>query len=369
MDVCDVMIELDGSKGEGGGQIVRTALAYSMLTLQPVTITNIRKGRKEPGLKNQHLHCVKTLQQLSHAKADGDELGSTKLIFHPAPLTRHNAMVDIGTAGSITLLLQAILLPCLFADKQTTLTIRGGTDTKWSSSFDYFREVFLPQLARFGKIECTLVKRGYYPKGGGVVELTITPRIHRKKTPNMKEFLSLVRKEVPSFKLDVYHHLVHVKGRSHASSTLQEARVAERQAEVCKSTLQRALHCPVSIQAEYTQTENPGSGITLWAIYTKDKESLNPIHPLRLGSDALGKRGKPSEEVGKEATDDLLEEIKEEAVVDKHLADNIVPFLALCGGVTKTSRITNHAKTNMEVVEYFLGRTFAVDGMMISVQA
>lgn len=361
------MIEIDGSSGEGGGQIVRTALAYSMLTLRPVKITNIRKGRKQPGLKNQHLHSIKTLQQLSHAKADGAELGSTTLVFHPAPLTRHNAMVDIGTAGSITLLLQAILLPCLFSDKQTTLTLRGGTDTKWSSSFDYFREVFLPQLNRFGKIDCTLIKRGYYPKGGGVAEVIITPKIHRKETPNVEEFISLLRKEIPSFALDKPHHLIHIKGRSHASLSLQEARVGERQAEVCRSTLQRALNCPVSIQAEYTKADCPGSGITLWTIHSKDKGEIDSLHPLRLGSDSLGERGKPAENVGKEATDALLEEIKGGAAVDKHLADNLVPYLALCGGILKTSEITSHTRTNIEVVEHFLGKTFTVDGNYLSV--
>ena len=135
------MILLDGSKGEGGGQIVRTALALSSLTGKPFRVTNIRQGRRDPGLKPQHVHCITALQELCKAKAEGAYEGSRELLFVPGPIAAKNLTIDIGTAGSITLLLQAVLLPCMFAQKNHTLTLKGGTDTEWSMPVDYFTNV------------------------------------------------------------------------------------------------------------------------------------------------------------------------------------------------------------------------------------
>ncbi len=154
------MIILDGSYLEGGGQIVRTALALSSLTGQPFRITNIRSARKDPGLKAQHVQCVKTLQQLCNAKADGAELGSKELLFIPGKIEAKNITIDIGTAGSITLLLQAVLLPCMFANKTHKLTIIGGTDTEWSMPIDYFANVLVPQYRRVCGLEVKVLKRG-----------------------------------------------------------------------------------------------------------------------------------------------------------------------------------------------------------------
>ena len=147
------MISIDGSWGEAGGQIVRTALALSTITQKPFEVYDIRKGRKDSGLKNQHLYCVKSLQELCNADAEGAELGSLSLKYYPKKLVAKNLNIDIETAGSITLLLQALLLPTMFVSKPITLTIVGGTDTKWSMPFDYFNNVLLPQLQRFAKIE------------------------------------------------------------------------------------------------------------------------------------------------------------------------------------------------------------------------
>src|SRR3990172_7190118 len=138
------MIVLDGSMGEAGGQIARTALALSSLTGQAFKITRIREARKDPGLKAQHVHCVKALQQLCSAKSEGAEIGSRELLYIPGKISAKNLTVDIGTAGSITLLLQAVLLPCMFAQKTHTLELIGGTDTAWSMPLDYFSPVLLP---------------------------------------------------------------------------------------------------------------------------------------------------------------------------------------------------------------------------------
>ncbi|MBN1156432.1 RNA 3'-terminal phosphate cyclase [Candidatus Woesearchaeota archaeon] len=168
------MIELDGSHGEGGGQIVRTALALSTITGKPFRVTRIRANRPRAGLKMQHLTCINALKQLSDCKCEA-ELGQTELEFYPAPISRHEANIDIKTAGSITLLLQSILLPCILSTHSTRLAITGGTDVKWSMPWDYFTNVFLPVLKPYATIEARLIKRGYYPKGGGKVELMIKP--------------------------------------------------------------------------------------------------------------------------------------------------------------------------------------------------
>ena len=148
------LIRLDGSYLEGGGQIVRTALALSMLTQQPFSIDKIRVGRPTPGLKAQHLNCIQALLQLTNGKANavGAELGSTKLDFFPAKIVKSKLEIDIGTAGSTTLLLQSLLPVLVLGKKNITLTITGGTDTKWSPTFDYLKEVILPPLSAFAKI-------------------------------------------------------------------------------------------------------------------------------------------------------------------------------------------------------------------------
>ncbi len=164
------MLKLEGDYLEGGGSVARVALAMSTLTGRPFEIDNIRKNRPQPGLKNQHLFCVKALEELCNAETEGASLGSTYLKYVPGKIDGKTIDVDIQTAGSIPLFLQAILLPSMFANKTVRLNIVGGTDGKWAAPIDYFREIFLPHLRKFGDVECKLIKRGYYPKGNGRVE-------------------------------------------------------------------------------------------------------------------------------------------------------------------------------------------------------
>ena len=170
------MIELDGSYLEGGGQIVRTALALSTITQKPFEVTDIRKGRPNPGLKNQHLFCIKALEELCNAKTGYAELGSTRLRFIPGKIKPQTISIDIGTAGSITLLLQSLLIPSIFANKKVRLKITGGTDVSWSPQFHYLTQVILPHLRKYADIEPSLLKRGYYPKGNGKVDIKIKPK-------------------------------------------------------------------------------------------------------------------------------------------------------------------------------------------------
>ncbi|MCK5026139.1 MAG: RNA 3'-terminal phosphate cyclase [Nanoarchaeota archaeon] len=344
------MIQLDGSYHEGGGQIVRTALALSTLTGMPFEVRDIRKGRQKPGLKNQHLYCIKALEELCNAKTEGAELGSCYLRFEPGKVKPKTLNIDIGTAGSITLMLQALLLPVLFAPAPLRIKIKGGTDVKWSMPFDFFKEMFLDFARDFAEVEMNLLKRGYYPKGGGRIDIKIKPRYDIQSFSSFGEFVLKLRQDIKPLDMTVQSDLQKIRGISHASNMLEKAEVAARQAMAAKRKM-NSLGVPVDIKAEYCDTLSPGSGITLFAEFEEGK----------LGTDALGERGKRSEAVGEESAEKLLLEIKSGAAVDQHLADNLIPILALIGGQIRVSEITAHTLTNIYTVEKFLGKIFDVD--------
>ena len=356
------MIKIDGAYLEGGGAIVRQALALSTVTQKPFEIYDIRKGRKDSGLKNQHLYCVRSLQELCDANVEGAELGSLYLKYYPKKIISKNLKIDIETAGSITLLLQALLPPSMFASKPITLTIIGGTDTKWSMPFDYFNNVLLPQLQRFAKIEAKLLKRGYYPKGNGKVEIKINPRFKLNDFKNFEEFHNNLKKNVNPYTLIEQYNLIHIKGISHGSKNLEQPRVAERQAHSAQSILGKKFSVPIKISSEYQDTLSTGSGITLWAIFSKNKNDIDESNPIRIGADALGEQGKKAEIVGEEAARNLIKEIESKAPVDSYLADQILPFMALIGSSKiKVSEITNHCRTNIYAIQYFMGNIFKID--------
>jgi RNA 3'-terminal phosphate cyclase (GTP) len=267
-----------------------------------------------------------------------------------------------------------LLLPCLFTEtirnskgisgvqknsenfsrKTKKIEIIGGTDVNWSPQIDYFREIILPIYEQYAeKIELTLEKRGYYPKGNGKITLKIKPK-YTLETINQSKPLNLTEQG----------KLLQIKGISHASIDIQKAEVAERQAKAAKLLL-TDLKVPINIVHSYSNTESTGSGITLWAIFSDEKTEIGYKDQIRLGSDILGEKGKPAEVVGKEAAINLLGEINEKAVVDQHLADNLIPLLALTKGSIKTSKITEHTKTNIYTVEQFLGKTFEIEKNII----
>jgi len=344
------MIELDGSHGEGGGAILRQALALSMLTGKAFRITNIRKGRPKPGLAAQHVACVDAAKEMCNAEAVGCYTGSTEVSFTPGAFKAGHHDIDIGTAGSITLLLQSLLLPSIFCGKRVSFHIKGGTDVKWSQPFDYFNSVFLPQMKRYADIEANLFRRGYYPKGGGEVKVVVNGQY--SSPGNAPSILLLEQKK-----------LLQIKGVSHASLDLEDVKVAQRQSESAKLYLDR-LKTHFSVNHQYYNSLSTGSGITLWAVFGDDGIDLK--NPIILGADGLGDRGRKSEDVGKEAADNLLQEISSGAAVDKHLADQLIPFLALCGGLIRASEITGHVKSNIHVAEKFLDVKFDVKDKLIS---
>ena len=346
------MIRIEGNRFEGGGQIVRTALALSTITGIPFSVDNIRAGRPKPGLKMQHLNCISALKELCMAETENARLGSTGLSYAPGKITGKTLNIDIGTAGSITLLLQSLILPSMFADTEVRIKIKGGTDVKWASPVDYFSEIFLPHLNNLVKnIKFRLRQRGYYPKGQGLIDMIIEPRYRLADSVDFNEFLRKIRNEGKKISLYMQGELTQIKGISHASRELSKAQVAERQAKEAKQILS-PLNCPIGIDTEYNETSSAGSGITLWALFT---------NKVILGSDSLGEKGKKSEEVVEEAAKKLNQFIESKAAVDPYLADQLIPFIALFGGEIKTSEITGHIRANAYVCNEFLGKVIEID--------
>ena len=170
------MLEIDGSYGEGGGQILRNAVAFSTLTKKPIKIINIRANRPNPGIKPQHYISIKAISELCNAKIKGLGIGSSDLFYEPGDFIGGKYKFEIGTAGSIPLVYQAIILASVNTKEPVTINLTGGTDVKWSPSWDYLKYIFLSHLKKIGlKVDAKLIKRGYYPKGGGEAEITINP--------------------------------------------------------------------------------------------------------------------------------------------------------------------------------------------------
>lgn len=355
------MIRVDGSFHEGGGQILRTALGLSALTGQAFEITDIRKNRPNPGLRPQHLSCVKAVAELCNGSFEGAEVSSGAIKFYPRQIKSRTLSVDIGTAGSVTLLLQSLLLPVVFGDTKFRVKVTGGTDVPFSPPSDYFASVLVPHLRKFCEgIEFKVERRGFVREGGGKVELQAKPKFSLSEYGSFNEFLSAIRGDVTSKMTFVNQgKLLQIKGSSVASADLQKADVAERQAKAAKAILSK-LDVPVSIGSSYSETLSTGSVISLWAVFS-DSDEVSQLNPVILGSSCLGERGKKAEDVGREASFQLMNEISSKAPVDRHLADQLLPFLALAGGKIKVSEITPHCLTNIYAIEKFLGKCFEVD--------
>ncbi len=325
------MMEIDGNYLEGGGQILRTSVALSCLTGKPVHIFNIRAGRPTPGLKTQHLAAISAVAELCDAKLEGNEIGSEEISFYPGEINKEKLTINISTAGSVGLVLQAIFPACVNLIKPLKIEIiGGGTFGKWAPSVVYLQKVFLPTLEKFGfRAEVKIIKHGFYPRGGAKVVAEIFPS--KLKGHFIKEGVD------------------NIKGISIVSEKLRNAKVAERQVEGAKKVLEN-LNLPMDIKTEYVNSTSVGTGIELWT----DKTIL--------GAGTLGEIGKKAEKVGNECAEMLVREINSGATVDKHLADQLIPFMGLAEGNSgcKVSELTNHTKTNIWVTEKFLDRKFEV---------
>ena len=337
------MIILDGSYGEGGGQILRTALVLSLLTDQPFRIENIRRGRPNPGLKAQHVQIINALLQMSDAQVEGLQLGALTLSFAPAQLRGGVYGQAIGTAGAIPLFLQTILPAALFADSSTTFTITGGTDVRGAMTIDFWLTVLLPFLQPYAqRLELQVKQHGFYPTGGGEVKLRVAPRLDQS---NWLER----RTECPPLTILERGALQRVQLFSVAEQELRGRRVAERQASGFRRV---ATFDKLAIKTMYVDAFSPGSSVTAVAEYAH----------TRLGADALGEKTKPAEAVGQEAAQRLHDEMNGSGTVDVHTADNLMLWAALFGGSYTFAQMTGHIATNAWVIEQFLPGALRLEG-------
>jgi len=330
------LLEVDGSQKSGSGTILRLAVAMAAILNKPLHIKNIRQKRTQPGLKPQHLEAVLTAAKLCNATVKGAKLGSRELWFYPTEIVGGRVEAEIGTAGSIPMLLITVLPICAFAESSVYFHIsKGGTDVSHSPTINYLSHVFLPVLEKMGlKASLTVQKYGYYPKGMGEVSVEVQPN-----------------PKLVSLNLEHFGHLESLKGVS-VCTFLADRRVAERQAKAAKDLLKTyGYEVDIQVVNDFSNPFQKGSSLTLWA-----QTNENAL----LGSDAIGELRKPSEVVGREAAESLLREIEAKATVDFHLADMIIPYIALAEGTSAflTRSITDHLETNMWLVQEILGVKF-----------
>jgi len=322
-------IEIDGSQGEGGGQILRTSLSLSMITGRPVRLTRIRAGRKKPGLKRQHLACVRAAGEISQATVSGDALNSTELSFTPGKAIPGEYHFSIGTAGSTTLLAQTVLPVLMLAESPSKLVFEGGTHNGMAPSYDFFRDSFLPVIEAIG-VHCktNLQRAGFYPVGGGRWELLVQPGGGLSK---------LVCTDVRPVKLSATASRLNLPGH------------------ICERELQRLgrLMNIANAARKHQTLDGPGQGNML-SLQVRKGESINCF-------DALGEIGLTAEKLARKVAKMAQAFYTSKASVNEYLADQLLMPMALAGeGVFTTDTLSLHTRTNIDVIERFLDGRFDV---------
>src|SRR5579883_262452 len=333
--MSDGMIEIDGSEGEGGGQILRSALALSILTHRPFKLTNIRANRSKPGLQPQHLMCVRAASTISGATYKGGSVGSSVLYFEPGAVKAGNYTFSIGTAGATTLVLHTVYLPlALRGDKPSEITITGGTLNQHAPCYHFLETTWASYMARLGiRIELEMIRPGFYPRGGGEIRAVVHPcsRVNGLSLLSCPELTTA--------------------GGFSAYAGLPES-VGKRQARRLSVRLKSAgveSHIPV----EEWEAANPGS---VAAVIFRQA----PVPPLFFG---LGERGKPSESVADDAADEAIAFRDAKCPIDPHSADQLLLPLCFSNDASeyRTSEITRHTTTNIETVRKFVDRTVQIE--------
>jgi RNA 3'-terminal phosphate cyclase (ATP) len=329
------MIHIDGSLGEGGGQVLRTALVLSAVTGRSFHLVNIRGRRRKPGLASQHSHAVRVFRDLCGAESRGESQGSQELHFAPGRTKSGSYQVDIGTAGSTTLILQALAIALASVEETSEVVLRGGTHVPWSPPFNYIESCWLPLVSRVGlSLDVRLDRAGFYPKGGGLV----SARIHggaSLRGLNMTE-----RGALRSI------HIVSAAARL-------PGHVRNRQAGRARAGVQAAGVRP-SVHLVELEALSPGTVVAITGVFDE----------TRTVASALGARGKPAETVGEEAATAFRFFLERTGAVDAFMADQLVLPLVLARGSSEftTVRVTEHLKTNVAVIRSFLDRRIDVEG-------
>lgn len=324
------MITIDGSMGEGGGQIVRSSLALSIVTGTPVTIENVRARRKKPGLKRQHLTSVRAAAEVSKASVDGAELGSSRIEFHPGQLTAGDYHFDIGTAGSTMLVLQTILPALIVADGPSRVTFEGGTHNPMAPPFDFLQKAYAPLVEKLGPtIDLNLIRPGFYPAGGGRVEMAITPA-----------------EKLGELKLTERGKLIDRKVRAIVSDL--PAHIGKRECQ--KAT--RQLDWPESAGSveEVANPRGPGNAVSI------EVRSKNVTEVFT----GFGEKTKRAEQVAVDAARQARRYLKSAVPVGEFLCDQLLLPLGIGaaqgtgGGVFRTLSLSRHSRTHIDVLQKFL---------------
>ena len=326
------MIHLDGSQGEGGGQILRTALGLSLVTGTPFTIDRIRAGRERPGLLRQHLTAVQAAAEIGKAEVRGAAIGSRTLTFRPGAVTPGTYSFSVGSAGSATLVFQTVLPALLTATEASALSFEGGTHNAWAPPYDFLEKAFLPLLGRMGaRISTRMERRGFYPAGGG----RFTVRIE------------------PCSRLERLDLLERGKVRSRRGTAIVSSLppgIAHRELKV----LERALSIDRTWLKAVEDTTSTGPGNVVYVEVESEHvtELLTGFGEKRVSAEMVGQR--LAEEVGAY--------LESGAPVGEHLADQLLIPLALAGGGSFVATpLSSHATTNMDVIREFLPRKFRID--------
>jgi len=339
------MIHIDGSAKSGSGTIVRGAVALASLLGEEIHITNIRAKRDKPGLRPQHLASVMACARLCRAQVEGAAVNSREIVYRPGDrIEGGQYQWEIGTAGSTTLLLVTALPLALFAQKETHLRVSGGLFQDFAPSAHHIQHVFFPALARMG-IQATLeiVRPGYVPRGGGIIEVNIEP----------------MAKGIEPLRLVEPGKVKQVSGLA-LSSHLKEQRVSQRMAEECQKVLAKKGY-PVRIESLWDETAlQAGASLAVWAETNTGG---------RLGADQAGKRGRRSEAIGRYVAQSLLEDLASGATVDRYLADQLILYAALAAGTTEyiIPHPTEHVEANLWLVEKFGART-SLEGNTVHIE-
>lgn len=320
------MIEIDGSKGEGGGQMLRSSLALAICTQQPFRITNIRANRDKPGLLRQHLTAVKAAGEICNGELIGAEIASRELTFKPGRLKGGNYSFAIGTAGSSTLVLQTVLPPLLTAAEPSVVRITGGTHNRGSPPFDFLQRAFLPLIARMGaRVELELRSYGFYPRGGG--------EIVAKIIPSELSALTLAERGEP------------VRAYAEAYVAALPIHIAQRELEVIGKRLKWSQDR--LFLRGLSNDMGPGNAVTITVEYRDVTEVFT----------GFGERGVRAEEVASNAVDEARGYLASSAAVGEHLADQLLLPMALGqGGSFTTTLVTEHLRSNASIIETFTPR-------------
>lgn len=320
------MITIDGSYGEGGGQILRTSLALSLVTGKPFCINNIRSGRKRPGLMRQHLTAVNAAAEIGKAKIEGNRIGSRSFTFEPQTIEAGSFHFAIGTAGSCTLVLQTVLPALIIAKGPSEITLEGGTHNPFAPPFDFLEKAFLPVIHRMGpKVEAVLEKPGFYPAGGGRFKVHINPA------------RSLSR-------IDLIERGGIINQSACAAVANLPIKIAHRELKVVGEKLQWAGDCLKAVDVK--DSRGPGNILTV---------EIESEHVTEVFT-GFGERGVTAEKVASRTVKQVREYLAFDVPVGRYLADQLlIPMSMAGGGVFHTLSPTKHTTTNIEIIKQFLG--------------